>query len=189
MKEQKRALRPRSGQKRNFGYKLLDWLTIAVISVGLAALILFGIFSPLSVDDPGVGGFENGDLIFADRFSKYIFGIDRGDVVVLKHTSVGGEASGRRLVRAIAFQGEKVTVSEGKVYIDGSLLDESDYTYDLYEGIYREFMVPTGSVFVLPDDRMMVSADAIDELIVKLPDILGEVRFTAYPFSRLRSFK
>lgn len=189
MNNQASAMRPRSGQKRNFGYKLLDWLTIAVISFGLAAFLLFVVFSPVKIEDTGVGGCDNGDLIFADRFSKYIVGFDRGDALVLKKITVGGDASGRRLVRAIAFAGEKVTVSEGKVYIDGALLDESAYTYDMYEGINEEFIVPTGSVFVLPDDRMMVSKDNMRELIVELPQILGEVRFIAYPFDRLRAFK
>ena len=183
------ALRPRSGQRRNIGYKLLDWLTIAVISLSLAAILLFVVFSPLSVSDTGVGGFDDGDLVFADRFSKYIFGLDRGDVVVLKKITVGGEASGRRLVRAIAFAGEKVTIAEGRVYIDGAYLDESAYTYEMYDGIREEFIVPTGCVFVLPDDRMMVSKDSIKELTVKITDILGEVRFIAFPFERFQTFK
>ena len=59
----------------------------------------------------------------------------------------------------------------------------------MYEGINEEFIVPTGSVFVLPDDRMMVSEDIIKELIVELPQILGEVRFIAYPFDRVQAFK
>lgn len=189
MNGQASAMRPRSGQKRNLGYKLLDWLAIAVISLGLAALLLFGIFCPLSVNDTGVGGFEDGDLVFADRFSKYIVGFERGDAVILKHTAVGGSASGRRLVRAIAFQGEKVVIADGKVYIDGALLDESAYTYDMYSAIREEFIVPTGSVFVLPDDRMMVSKDTIPDLIVELPEILGKVRFIAYPFARFQAFK
>ncbi len=189
MSVQASAVRPRSGQKRNIGYKLLDWITIIVISLSLAVALLFVVFSPLSISDTGVGGFEDGDLVFADRFSKYISGFDRGDVVVLKSLTIGGEASGRRLARVIAFAGEKVTIAEGRVYVDGALLDESAYTYEMYEGIREEFIVPTGCVFVLPDDRMMVSAEIIKELCVKLTDILGEVRFIAYPFDRFLTFK
>ena len=182
-------LRPRSGQKRNFGFKLLDWMTIIVISIGLAAFLLFVVFSPLKVVDTGVGGFDNGDLVFADRFSKYVFGLDRGDVVVLKKKSIGGETSGRRLARAIAFQGEKVTIAGGVVYIDDALLDETSYTYEMYDGISEEFIVPTGSVFVLPDDRMMVSKEQICELTIPITQILGEVRFIAFPFESLQTFK
>ena len=181
--------RPRSGRKKNIGYRLLDWITIIVISIGLAAFLLFVVFSPLSVQDTGVGGFEDGDLVFADRFSKYVFGLDRGDIVALKKKAVGGEASGRRLVRAIAFQGEKVTVADGRVYIDGALLDESSYTYEMHDGIREEFVVPSGCVFVLPDDRMMVSKELIGELTVKMTEILGEVRFIAFPFERFQTFK
>lgn len=183
------ALRPRSGQKKNFGFKLLDWLTIIAISLGLAAFLLFVVFSPLKITDAGVGGFDDGDLVFADRFSKYVFGFDRGDVVALKKKTVGGDASGRRLVRVIAFQGEKVTIAGGLVYIDDALLDETSYTYEMYDGIREEFVVPSGSVFVLPDDRMMVSKEQISELTVSMTQILGEVRFIAFPFERFQTFK
>ena len=182
----KGAVRPRSGQRNSFAFRLADWLTAAAACVLAAALLLFVIYTPVSVTSSGVSDFYNGDLVFADRLSRYIFNISRGDAAVIK--PAGGAESERRIARIIAFGGENVTVAEGKLYINGSLLDESENADDFAQALRLEFTVPEGSVLALPDERAKLTAEAVEKSVTELGEIIGEARLIAYPLSRIRFF-
>lgn len=189
------AVRPRSGKNRTLKYRVLDWATTVIIGVGAAALLLFGVFSPMRVESATMSGIENGDVVVADRVGKYLYGFDRGDMLLLKpvefatNQNTNKKAEPLRLARVVAFAGETVTISNGSVYINGSLLDETEYAHALYTSIRMEFTVPNGSMFVLPDERLYLTDEMIEELVVNTSRIKGEVRFVAYPFSRLAAFK
>lgn len=186
MSAQRGAVRPRSGQRNAFIFRLIDWLTAGFIIAALAAFILFVVYTPVSVKSSGVYDFNEGDLVFASRFSKNIFGLQRGDAVVVK--AVEGANEARHIRRVTAFGGEKVVIAEGRVYVGGALVDESSYA-DLFEsGVRAEFTVPTGSILALPDERSGLTAGDIEKLLVKLSDVTGEVRAIAYPPQRIRLF-
>ena len=182
----KGVARPRSGHRGSFIYRVLDWLTAAAITALVTAFLAFVVFTPVSVKSSGVSDFYNGDLVFADRLSRYIFNISRGDAAVMK--PAGGAESERRIARIIAFGGENVTVAEGKLYINGSLLDESEYADDFAQALRLEFTVPEGSVLALPDERAKLTAEAVEKSVTELGEIIGEARLIAYPLSRIRFF-
>ena len=174
------ALRPRSGRRPTLAFRLLDWLTTVVISVALALMIVFVVFSPFAVGESRISGVSSGELAFAGRLSKYLFPLERGDVVLVRgDPSENGE--GRALLRIAALGGERVLLAEGRVYVDGALVDDASYASGLYAGIREEFTVPEGSFFVLPDDRLSVAGDAIAEYVVDFKTIIGELRLTLYP--------
>lgn len=195
MTKKQGAVRPRSGQNRTLKYRVLDWMTTVVIGVGAAALLLFGVFSPMRVESATMSGVEKGDVVVADRLGKYLYGFDRGDMLLLKpvefeiNKNTDKKAEPLRLARVVAFAGETVTISGGSVYINGSLLDETEYARALYTSIRMEFTVPSGSVFVLPDERLYLTDEMLEELVVDTNRIKGEVRFIAYPFARMAAFK
>lgn len=195
MKKTQGAVRPRSDKKRALKYKLLDWATAIAICAGILAFFVFGIFAPLRVENGQMKDVSTGDFIFASRLGKYLYGFERGDMLMLKpvkfspNKNNGRQAEPLRLARAVAFAGEKVTISEGRVYINGELLDESSYARAIYTSIRLEFEVPKGCVFVLPDERLYLTSEMIQELVLNMNGIKGEVRFIVYPFSRMALFK
>ena len=182
----KGAVRPRSGQRNSFAFRLADWLTAAVICVLAAALLLFVIYTPVSITSSGVSDFYPGDIVFASRLGKHLWGFARGDDAVVR--SEEGTRTVRHVRRVIALSGEKVTVSGGSVYIGNSLLDESAYADSFDPALSMSFTVPEGSMLLLPDQRAGMTEHDVTSCISPLSDIVGEVRFTAFPPSRLRFY-
>lgn len=73
----------------------------------------------------------------------------RGDIVVFKHPRVAGQYL---IKRVVALPGESVEVSEGRVRIDGTVLDEPYLTVPTYYRLPPQ-VVPADQFFVLGDNR------------------------------------
>ena len=183
---QKEAWHPRSSGRSGAAFRIADWLTAAILAVLLAAVLLFVVFTPVSVKSSSVSDFFSGDLVFADRLFKHVVGFARGDAVVYKAKE--GASVVRHISRVAAFGGEKVIITGGRLYVDGALVDDSAYAEPRSEAITAEFTVPTGSLFLLPDEREALSGSDIARLTVAETDVVGEVRFIAFPITRLRFF-
>ena len=187
MSAKKGAVRPRSGRTHSRIFRLLDWVTAALLCAAVIALLLFVVFTPVRIQSSSVTGFNAGDIVFADRLSRHFAFYERGDAVVYKVELPGGRAE-LHIGRVIAYQGEKVRITGGLVYIDGTLMDESEYAEHFSGEVNAELMVPTDALLLLPDERMGVTGDAIAGFIVPLSRVTGEVRFIAHPLSRIRFF-
>lgn len=87
--------------------------------------------------------------------------------------------------RVIALPGEYVEIKDGKVFINGNVLEEkylpSGLVTDLGKGYYSGFTVPDNCVFAMGDNRN----DSIDCRVfgcVPLEKIEGTVSFRIWPF-------
>ncbi len=100
---------------------------------------------------------ENGEKFITDKIS-YSFGEPkRGDFVVVESPTNRDQDF---LKRIIGLPGETIRLSEGKVYIDGLLLDESSYleesTNTSGQGFLAnevDYQVPEEYFFVMGDNR------------------------------------
>ncbi len=187
MSAPKGAVRPRSGRTHSIIFRLLDWVTAAAICAAAIALLLFVIFTPVRIKSSSVSDFGAGDIVFADRLSRHIVFYSRGDAVVYQKKLPGGETE-LHIGRVIAFQGEKAEIAGGALYLDGVLMDESEYAEPFGGDVSVSLMVPTDSMLILPDERAEMTAEDIGGSIVPLSLVTGEVRFTAYPLNRIRFF-
>ena len=73
----------------------------------------------------------------------------RGDVIVIHDPSGGSELLIKRIV---GLPGERVTVADGEVFIDGVALRES-YLDQITAGPSRTWVIPPQHVFVMGDNR------------------------------------
>ena len=94
-----------------------------------------------------------GSYMLADRNAYRSEDICRGDIVIFHSEKTGLEDS--LVKRVIGLPGETVTLSDGCVYIDGELLDESDYVNGKTMPMNgrAEFNVPEGHYLMLGDNR------------------------------------
>lgn len=101
---------------------------------------------------------QAGDHILVTPMTRYLGGSvpERGDVVVFRNPEVG---SGYFVKRVIALPGEYVELREGRVRIDGRLLEEP-WTDEPTQGTLSE-IVPADHVFVMGDHR----GDSIDSRV------------------------
>jgi signal peptidase I len=84
-----------------------------------------------------------------EKLSYHFHGPRRGDVVVLHDPGGSPELL---IKRVVGLPGERVTIADGRVYIDGKLLDEP-YLTQPTQGSGRSWVVPPLHVFVMGDNR------------------------------------
>jgi len=112
-------------------------------------------------------GLHTDQRLVIEKLSYHLHGPRRGDIVVL-HDPTGGPDL--LIKRVIGLPGERVTITDGRVYIDGSLLGEP-YLNQVTEGGGRSWLVPPLHVFVMGDNRgasrdsRVFGAVALEELV------------------------
>jgi signal peptidase I len=111
-----------------------------------------------------------------EKLSYRWHGPQRGDVVVLHDPGGSPELL---IKRVIGLPGERVTIADGRVYIDGVALDEP-YLTQSTQGSGRSWVVPPLSVFVMGDNRS-ASRDSRIFGTVPLNQIVGHAIFRYWP--------
>lgn len=161
---------------KNKLYRLWDTLKPAVI-LGLSVFCLFKLvllngFIPSESMEPTL---NVSNFVIANRLAYSFDSPKRGDVVV-----IDSEEYGQLLVkRVIGLPGDIIELKDNKVYINGCLLDESDYAHGI-TAVLKEgnnyFVVPENCVFVMGDNRED-SADARfwESPYINYKDLVGKV--------------
>ncbi|MCR5808940.1 MAG: S26 family signal peptidase [Clostridiales bacterium] len=157
-----------------------DIVVILVICALLVFLLFKFILVPARAEAPRVSSVEDGELLLVDRFSRFLFDYSVGDLVLAEQD---GE---KAVLRVAAKAGSTYTVRDGLAYIDGALIDESEYSEGWGGFPDFEIVVPESSLLLLPDDRTELSS--AEECVVPYRDITGEVRFRVSPLKRLSFF-
>jgi signal peptidase I len=116
------------------------------------------------------------ERLVVEKISYHLHGPRRGDVIILEDPS-GGPIP--LVKRVIALPGERVSVADGRVYIDGILLDEP-YLNQMTAGGSRSWLVPPLHVFVMGDNRRD-SRDSRYFGPAPLEQIIGRAVFRYWP--------
>jgi signal peptidase I len=116
-----------------------------------------------------------------DDGSKFLFhGPQRGDVIVFRYPR---DPSRDFIKRVIGVPGDVVSIHDGKVAVNGLLLDES-YLDETTRSDLDDTVVPDGSYFVLGDNRSN-SSDSRSWGFVPEENIIGKAMFSYWPLSEL----
>jgi signal peptidase I len=156
-----------------------------IIIVLLVAVCIIMLIKPIIVKKTSMEPtlYEN-DYLLISKQAYTIFGEPkRGDIVVFPHKV--GDVTELYIKRVIGLPGEKVTIANGLVYIDGEPLSEP-YTKDgVTSGDVKDYLVPAGKVYVLGDNRE-VSVDSRSEEVGCIPidGITGKALIRVFPFGK-----
>ena len=128
-----------------------------------------------------------GDMVFSEKVSYYFNDVQRGDIV----TFADPQTPGRVLIkRVIATGGQTVDLVDGKVVVDGQVLDEP-YTLGKESvplqtpmNVTYPYTVPEGSLWVMGDNRTN-SQDSRYFGAVKESTVTGRAVFVYWPFSHI----
>ena len=125
--------------------------------------------------------FHSGEYIIVNRLVYYLHPPRRGDVVVFRYPR---DPRRSFIKRVIALPGERVEIRQGKVYINGKLLDEP---YPLNPGSYSwgPGVVGEDEVFVLGDNRNF-SSDSHSWGMLPIRYIIGKAWICYWPPERWR---
>ena len=152
----------------------------AVFIILLAGTIaLFGNFFFTTVDGESMTNtYQNGEKVICSR----LYSPKHGDVIVcdIDAKLEQGTVRKRLIKRIIAMEGDTIDIKDGKVYLNGEVLDEP-YIREQMEYVPEDSMaypqtIPEGKLFVMGDNRN-ASHDSRDSRygLVSRSDVVGEV--------------
>ena len=194
----KKKDREESQKEKSALYMFFD--TIKFVAIGLLIGILLVVFVIQRNDVYGSSmepTLYSGDAVFVEMISVYTGNFDRGDIITIDAKGMEGYSHEENLIkRIVGLPGETIKIADGDVYINGQLLDESDYlpagtkTYVGAEGQsrgYDEMTLGPDEYYCMGDNRGG-SNDSRRMGPFKKSQIDAKVLARIYPFNKMKFF-
>ncbi|MCD7825436.1 MAG: signal peptidase I [Clostridiaceae bacterium] len=189
------ARRPTSESR---GLQFINNIFILLVCVLLAYFVAaflthFVVYQTTVEGDSMEPALSDGDSILIQKVSYYLHSPERFDIVVFPVTRESDSENSSELTyyvkRVIGLPGEEVQIKNGKVYIDGELLEDDNYCLaEILDAGKAEtpIQLEAGQYFVLGDNRNMSTDSRSDYVgLVKEENIVGRVCFCLWPFSHI----
>lgn len=162
----------------------MEWIKSILLAVVIAILIKSFVFNTTYVlGNSMYPTLQEKDRLFANKIPLYFSSPDRGEIVVLKAPDTVNKDY---IKRVIGIGGDTVAIIDGKVYLNGKLLEEDYIEEGAYTEVYGEnyWEVPEGYVFVLGDNRDEgASKDSRFFGCIPIESIKGITTFRYFPFN------
>lgn len=172
--------------RESFKKELIEWTKAIVIALCAVFFIKFFLFDIIVISGISMEPtLHEGDRVFVNIIQYKLGEPQRGDIVVFTPSI---DKDSYFIKRVIGVPGDRVSIKDGKVYVNGSLLQE-DY---LPPGTitrpvdHNDEEVPMGTVYVLGDNRNY-STDSRFALLGPVPikSIKGKASFRVFPFDKI----
>lgn len=160
-----------------------DFIIYLLTLMAVAIFIRTFIFEP--VQCIGISMYPTlvgGEGMFTEKITYTVSAPQRDDIIICRypyHTE-------KCVKRVIAVPGDRISISNGAIYLNGEKLDESAY-WDGYieDSEMPEVTVPERSLFVVGDNRNH-SGDSRHVGFIPYCQVKGKVRAVMTPFSQAR---
>ncbi len=160
-----------------------DFIIYLLTLMAVAIFIRTFIFEP--VQCIGISMYPTlvgGEGMFTEKLTYTVSAPQRDDIIICRypyHTE-------KCVKRVIAVPGDRISISDGAIYLNGEKLDESAY-WDGYieDSEMPEVTVPERSLFVVGDNRNN-SGDSRHVGFIPYCQVKGKVRAVMTPFSQAR---
>lgn len=164
---------------------LVDTFQTLVIAASIFLIIYVFLFRPFQVNGESmIPSFENKEYVLTNLISLRFQAPKRGDVIVFKSPTNSDKDF---IKRVIGEPGDKVSIKDGNVYVNGDLLDESSYLDQSVDTQPGQFLKETQEISVTPDhffvmgDNRMHSSDSREWGMVKSSEIIGKSWVVYWP--------
>ena len=169
--------------------KILDFIQFAIlIPTTIIILLWFTVGGVRKVDGYSMYPyFDNKDLVLLYKLAYKKHPPERGDIIVFEFSE-----DDYFVKRVIGLPGETIAIHNGKVYINGKQLDESQYLSPnvitsggqfLIDDV--EYKIPENKYFVMGDNRPH-STDSRDIGPVELSRFQGKILARIYPIHKFK---
>ncbi len=140
-------------------------------------LILYYVIFPVKITGESMHPtLENNDRVLMSRAAAMLNLYDTGDIVVLNYND--GTKNIKIVKRVAAKSGDKISIKDGRLYINDMLKENYDCKTE-----NTEYILSNGEYFVLGDNSYK-STDSRAFGAVKKEDIKGLVVLRFYPFGK-----
>ncbi|MEI7604295.1 MAG: signal peptidase I [bacterium] len=165
--------------------------SIQLMITALALVVVIGfVVQPTTVIGSSMSPtLESGEILIVEKVSTTVNNINRGDVITFSETT------NKDLVkRVIGLPGDRVKISEGKVYVNDQIIPEVYLSVEnrivplgtfFSEG--QEKTVPAGSFMVLGDNRKN-SLDSRYIGFINKSQVIGKVWIAMWPLDKIHVF-
>ena len=160
-----------------------DFIIYLLTLMAVAIFIRTFIFEP--VQCIGISMYPtlvDGEGMFTEKLTYTVSAPQRDDIIICRypyHTE-------KCVKRVIAVPGDRISISDGAIYLNGEKLDESAYWDGYIENSEMpEVTVPERSLFVVGDNRNH-SGDSRHVGFIPYCQVKGKVRAVMTPFSQAR---
>ena len=178
---------------RKIYYLLFDLVQTLVIAGAIFVVIYAFLFRPYQVNGHSMDPtFQNGEYVLTNLISLRLGPLHRGDVIVFVAPP---DKEKDYIKRIIGLPGDKVKVSGGDVYLNGTKLDQSAFLASdvrsnggAFLGDGDEVVVPDGDYFVMGDNREF-SSDSREWGFVPKNAVIGKSFIVYWPLNRMRIVK
>ncbi len=143
--------------QNKLGSFIVDTLQVIVFAVSIFLFIYLLVMQPHKIKGSSMEpDFHNGEFLLTDKLTYRFSEPKRGDVVIFKAPP---DDRDEFIKRIIAIPGDTVLVQNGKVSVNGKLIDEpylSDNTFTSGGSIAVEgtqLTIPQGKYFMMGDNR------------------------------------
>src|SRR5437667_6234703 len=110
-----------ASQRRRF-FEARYWLRDLILAVLLSFVVIVFLYQPVQVEGTSMmPRLENHERIFINKFIYRFEPIARGDIVVFWYPL---DSSKSYIKRVVGLPGDRVSIDEGRVYVNGEPLEE-----------------------------------------------------------------
>jgi signal peptidase I len=163
----------------------IDFLQTILLAFSVFLIIYIFIMRPFQVSGESMfPTFKDKQYILTNLIALRFSELKRGDVIVFRAPI---DRDKDFIKRIIGVPGDTVSLEDGRIILNGELLDESAYLSDIVQTIGGSFLaesevvtVPPGQYFVVGDNRP-ASSDSREWGFLKKEDIIGKSFFVYWP--------
>lgn len=178
-------------KKKKISTSLLKEIFIWIFDIAVVLIIAFALVHFIGEKTSIIGEsmsptLENDDVVIINKFIYEVSSPDRNDIVVFK--PFGNEKLHYYIKRVIGLPGETIQITDGKIYIDGELLEEN-VNVDVINNpglAGNPITLGVDEYFVLGDNRNNSEDSRFAEIgNVNINDIAGKAWFRISPKSKI----
>ncbi len=177
----------RSVRMRRKFFEARFWLRDLILAVLLSFIVIVFLYQPVQVEGTSMmPRLENHERIFINKFVYRFEPIERGDIVVFWYPL---DPSKSYIKRVVGLPGDGVSISNGRVYVNGRRLEEPYLPPEYVDHqSYPTAVVEPDHYYVLGDHRES-SNDSRVWGTVDRRYIYGKAVFIYWPFSQFGSLQ
>ena len=166
---------------------ILDFVKLIIVIIIILFLMIYVVSVTQVVGNSMNSTLENGDVLILNKFKYRFTDIKRGDIISLEY------ADTKYLIkRVIGLPGDKVSIRDNTLYINGELYVENY----LDEGLeYDDFDLSSLGYDTIPEDMYLVlgdnredSLDSREIGLISKDEVIGKVSFRIWPLNKLAAF-